>query len=341
MRYRPELDGLRGIAVLVVLAAHAGVPGIRGEGGGGAGVTLFFVLSGFLITSLIVAERERDGRVNLPAFYVRRGLRLLPALFALVFVVIIAYGFGLWVASPPDGLAIAAVVGYVGNWASVAGLQLGVLAHTWSLAVEEQFYLLWPALLLLGLRLGGRRRTAVAILAISIMVTPWRMILWSDGAFDRVLNGTDTHADALLIGCAIALLNVRLPSRIGLLGALAIVGLGIAWRASAEVYFLPLAAIAAAIAVAGCPEVLGWRPLAYVGRISYGLYLWHYLFIWSGLPWPVVIFISFVTAVVSFQVIERPFLRLKDRLGSPDRKTGDRAIPATTTIGTAMPAATE
>src|SRR5271157_2250169 len=166
MKHRPELDGLRGIAILAVLGAHTGVPGFA-DGGGGAGVTLFFVLSGYLITSLLLAERGRTGRVDLRAFYVRRALRLFPALAAVLLVVAGLLAIGAMPATATANtdyrIVFAGVVAYVANWVAVAGQSIGMLGHCWSLAVEEQFYILWPTLLLAGLRFG-RGRLALAVL---------------------------------------------------------------------------------------------------------------------------------------------------------------------------------
>jgi peptidoglycan/LPS O-acetylase OafA/YrhL len=152
-------------------------------------------------------------------------------------------------------------------------------------------------------------------LAIAVLVTPWRTLLLEGGAVDHVFNGTDTHADALLLGCAVALLRIRAPSAIGWVGTGGIVVTGAVWASGGMgmLLFLPVATIASVMALAGCPAMLGWRPLAYVGRISYGLYLWHYLFLWWGWPAPLVIAVSIVGAVVSYERLERPFLRLKDR----------------------------
>jgi peptidoglycan/LPS O-acetylase OafA/YrhL len=209
MKHRPELDGLRGIAILVVLAAHTGVPGFA-DGGGGAGVTLFFVLSGFLITSLLLAEKSRYGRVDLRAFYVRRALRLFPALAAALIVVALLAVTGLMPQDARVGvdyrIVLAGVVCYVANWVWVAGQPIGMLSHTWSLAVEEQFYILWPALLLLGLRLG-RRWFAMIVLLLIFADIPYRLILDLNGGFAHVFVGTDTRGDALLFGCVLALLE--------------------------------------------------------------------------------------------------------------------------------------
>jgi peptidoglycan/LPS O-acetylase OafA/YrhL len=317
MRHRPELDGLRGIAVLIVLASHACLAGFAVEGGL-AGVTLFFVLSGFLITSLLVAEFGRYRRVDLRAFYLRRGLRLLPAMFALLAVVAVGYALNAWPSQAIDlPVSLLVVATYVPNWAPfMFHINMGVLGHTWSLGIEEQFYLLWPIALLAGLRLLGARGVGLAALAVAVLVSPWRIFLLvgAEGA-GRVFIGTDTHADALLLGCALALLPVRAPSFLGWLGIGGVVVTGAAWASGGMglLLFLPVATIASVAALAGCPAMLAWRPLAYVGRISYGLYLWHFLLIWWGWPAPLVIAVAIAVSVVSYERLERPFLRLKDR----------------------------
>lgn len=318
LEHRPELDGLRGLAVLIVLASHAQVLGVAREGGL-AGVSLFFVLSGYLITRLLVAEWESDGRIDLRTFYLRRGLRLFPALGALLVVVVIGYSVGLWESAPADlSVAVPAVILYVGNWVSATGAAFGVLGHTWSLAVEEQFYLAWPVVLGIAVRrLPVRTIGAIAIL-VAVAITPWRVILLTEGQLGWAFTGTDAHADGLLFGCVIALLGTRLPAAAGMLGVVGVIVTSYAWIGGGGlVVMVPLATIASAIAVAGTPRWLGWQPLAYVGRISYGLYLWHFLFIWSGLPGAVIVIVSFAAAIVSYAIVERPFLRMKDRL-TPD-----------------------
>ncbi len=315
LRYRPELDGLRGIAVLIVLASHTRLAGFAVEGGL-AGVTLFFVLSGLLITSLLAAEFGREPRVDLRAFYIRRGLRLFPALFALLVVVASGYALNAWPSPTITNVpaSLLSVAAYVPNWASMT-LHMGVLGHTWSLGIEEQFYLVWPIALLAGLRLLGPRRVSLVVLAAAILVTPWRGFLLDSAGVPRVYLGTDTHADALLLGCALALVPVRVPSFLGWLGIGGVVLTGALWVTGAPglLLQLPVATIASVLALAGCPAILAWRPLAYVGRISYGLYLWHFLLIWWGWPAPLVIAASIAVAVVSYEFLERPFLRLKDR----------------------------
>lgn len=310
LTYRPELDGLRAIAVLLVLGSHAQVPGFGL--GAPAGVTLFFVLSGMLITGLLVGERDRFGRVDVRSFYARRALRLLPALYAFMVVAIVGSAFSVWPSRPAAPIVPLSVLGYFENWLAATGEPTGMYGHTWSLAVEVQFYVVWPALLLAALRFLDRRWIAVGLIVAAVLVWPWREFLMSTFGYDRAFHETDSMLDALLLGCAIALLRVRLPSWVGWLG---LVGLGVVsevWDGPGIGHWFSLASLAAALAVAGCPRILGWAPLAYVGRISYSLYLWSYLFIWSGLPWPVIVAASFACAALSYRYIERPFLRIKN-----------------------------
>jgi peptidoglycan/LPS O-acetylase OafA/YrhL len=312
LAHRPELDGLRGLAVVLVIGSHAQVPGFGV--GAVAGVTLFFVLSGFLITSILIAERDRVGHVDLIAFYVRRALRLLPALYTLTILVLAGYLLGFWRNVPASAEGIVGMLLYVGNWTTAAGLSSGVLGHTWSLAVEEQFYILWPIALILGLRYGDRRTVAVVALAIAVAVLPWRLFIATTTTGWRTFLGTDTNADALLLGCAIAILQPRLSTVAGWAGIIGLIAVSELWHTSADtVPLFALAAMTSALAVASCPPVLAWRPLAYLGRISYGLYLVHYLLIWSGIPWPMVVLGTLAIASVSYRYLEQPFLRLKDR----------------------------
>jgi peptidoglycan/LPS O-acetylase OafA/YrhL len=321
MKHRPELDGLRGIAILIVLGAHTGVPGFA-DGGGGAGVTLFFVLSGYLITSLLLAEKAKTGRVDLRAFYIRRALRLFPALAATLVVVTFLAVAGLMPQAAKEGVdyrvVVLGVICYVVNWVAVAGQSIGMLGHAWSLAVEEQFYIVWPTLLLLGLRLG-RTPLVLILLLLAFLDTPYRLLLDLNGGFMHVFVGTDSRGDALLLGCVLALLETRWHPVVGWAGVLGVLAVAALWPGDpglgAQLMFIPAAAIVSTLAVAGCPVILAWRPLAFIGKISYGLYLWHGLVIWWALPWPVAVPLSIAIACVSYFVLEQRFLRLKDRFG--------------------------
>ena len=319
VRHRPELDGLRGIAILLVLFEHAGVPGFAT--GGTTGVTLFFVLSGYLITSLLLIEIEASGRIDLIAFYMRRALRLLPALYAVLLVVAVFLLLGLWPKEALTGtnyaVVFVSVIFYAANWVWIAGNYLNLLGHTWSLAVEEQFYIIWPVTLFVGLKLG-RRRLALVLILVGLAVTPWREYLVIHGDVAHAMAGLDTHADALLLGCAVALVVPKYSAIVGWLGVVGVLLLATAWqfepnRVFGQLMFVPLVTVAGTVAVAACPAALGWRPLAFIGKISYGLYLWHGIIIWYHAPWPITVAVSLVVAVLSWYVIERPFLALKGR----------------------------
>jgi peptidoglycan/LPS O-acetylase OafA/YrhL len=307
VRHQPGLDGLRGLAVLAVIGYHAGVPFL--PRGGAIGVTLFFVLSGYLITTLLLREIAVSSRVRLANFYARRALRLFPALL-LVVAVVVAYA--LWFAPAGRGdrhlTAVPYVLLYVGNWyRAFQGFDsLGPLDHTWSLSVEEQFYLLWPpvivaVLLTARVRRRWRGRLLAVALAGSVLPLLVRFLLWDGPAASgaRVYNGTDTAVDPLMMGCALALcldlaagpgaarlrrvLRLAFGPAVVLLVADAVFRLGghtqgavtfdLLWGPTV---FGLASAVVVGHAVLRSPAVLRWRPLQAVGLISYGLYLWHY-----------------------------------------------------------------
>jgi peptidoglycan/LPS O-acetylase OafA/YrhL len=215
-------------------------------------------------------------------------------------------------------VVVLGVICYVVNWVAVAGQSIGMLGHAWSLAVEEQFYILWPTLLLLGLRLG-RTPLVLVLLLLAFLDTPYRLLLDLNGGFMHVFVGTDSRGDALLLGCVLALLETHWHTVVGWAGLLGLALVTALWPGDpglgAQIMFIPAAAIVSTLAVAGCPTILAWRPLAFIGKISYGLYLWHGLLIWWALPWPVAVPLSVAIACVSYFVLEQRFLRLKDRFG--------------------------
>ncbi|PWU53175.1 acyltransferase, partial [Micromonospora globispora] len=364
--YQPALDGVRALAVAAVLAFHGGVAALPG---GFLGVDAFFVLSGFLITSLLLAEHRDAGRIDLVAFWGRRVRRLLPALL-LVLVVVLLVSRQLMPGTELGALrwdALAAL-GYVANWrmANRGGDYFAAtgspspLQHTWSLGIEEQFYLVWPLLLIVLLAWAARRRRlGVALLVILVGAVGSALaaaLLFAPDAVDRVYYGTDTRAVALLVGAALAVLLARrvpaqpetpAPARRRLrhpvLGALALAGTaGTAWLwATAEggdgwLYRggLTLAAVAVAAVIAHATvspasptaRLLAVPPLVWLGRISYGVYLWHWpLFQWltaerTGLTGAALLAarcaVTLVAATGSYLLVERPIRRAR-RLPRP------------------------
>jgi peptidoglycan/LPS O-acetylase OafA/YrhL/lysophospholipase L1-like esterase len=306
--YLPALDGLRAVAILGVLLYHAG---LAWAPGGFLGVEVFFVISGYLITSLLLAEWRQRGRIAFTAFWLRRARRLLPALFLLI-AVTLAFA----VVFLPDEVAglrgdTLAALGYVTNWYLIFSHKpyfesVGrppVLQHLWSLAVEEQFYLLWPLLFAAGMRLLRRRRLLVAVLVGAALSTAWMAALYQpDADPSRVYYGTDTRAAGLLIGAALALVwipeELRVRGRAGGAGWLLLDAAGLAGLAALLGFYRWLdefqpalyrggfaaVALATAVVIAAAvhprarliPGLLSQRLLRWVGLRSYGLYLWHW-----------------------------------------------------------------
>lgn len=309
--HRPALDALRGIAVLMVLAWHARLP--FGRGGSWMGVTVFFVLSGFLITRLLLEERADTGRIRWGAFYIRRVRRLVPALVAMVAVTVLAgwllLGRSLW----REGVV---ALSYLGNWAIIDGHFLGPLGHVWTLAIEEQFYIVWPAVI--GLLALLRPRFAVVILVLGIMTS---IAVRQSSPELRASVGTDARADALLYGALAAFVVGRVTISLvaaAVATALLVILMVLEPHPFGIVAGLTLAPPLIALVILGTIEIRSapaW--LRGTGRISYGLYLWHYapMLLLAPIidPWPlraVVLFgIAFALALVSWRYVERPLLR--------------------------------
>lgn len=303
IRYLPALDGLRGLAVLAVIGYHAELGWLPG---GFLGVELFFVVSGFLITSLLLAELRSEGRIDLRRFWVRRARRLLPALALLLLVVAATVRLALPEEVARNRSGLLAAVTYVTNWELVWSGQsyfeaIGrppLLQHLWSLGVEEQYYLLWP-LLVAGLAaLGGHRAVAVACAVGAVASTALMWLLVDPSAPSRVYYGTDTRAGGLLLGglLAVTLIGIRAPRprpqvrrAMDVVGGAALLGLlHLLVRTSefdTRLYqggFLRFAGVTAlllfVISVPGSivARALAQPPLVWVGLRSYGLYLWHW-----------------------------------------------------------------
>jgi peptidoglycan/LPS O-acetylase OafA/YrhL len=341
----PGLDGLRGLAVIGVLLFHSNQV-LRG---GYLGVDLFFVLSGFLITSILIEEHKRAGTINLKAFWIRRARRLLPALLALMPAVAL---YARTLAKPSELQSLRrdalATLGYVANWRAVFVKRSywemfaapSPLEHTWSLAIEEQFYVVWP-LVVVGLFFAGQRRGERALLVGSLVLALASclamLVLYDGGDTTRVYLGTDTRGAAILFGAALAasgLTRVRLEGArmwtLDVVGVGAAVVFGAAWvlldGKSPLLYrggfwvtqLCALVLIACAVCAPG--GVVAWalslRPLRAMGLISYGVYLWHwpvYVVLTdvrthlSGAPlFALRIAVTLVIAAVSYRYLERP-----------------------------------
>ena len=302
----PGLDGLRGIAVLMVMVSHVnlvipredvtGIPLIDDlMTGGYLGVDIFFVLSGFLITALLLTGIARTGKPHFGSFYARRALRLLPALY-LMLIVHAVYVLLAGLDWDNELKSIQAAVFYYSNWLVVWDL-LAISPgtnHLWSLAVEEQFYLVWPVILVY--LLGPRRPIGTVVVALTgaiAVIAAHRWMLWEDGTnWVVLLVRTDTRADGLLIGALLACIWVRglTPIRgADVAGWLALVGLvvymAVVGPSDAFGFKGGMTLFAAGVAVVilailngawAASRFFALTPLQAIGRVSYGLYLWHF-----------------------------------------------------------------
>jgi peptidoglycan/LPS O-acetylase OafA/YrhL len=362
LAYLPALDGVRAFAVIAVMMFHGGIPHMDG---GFMGVDAFFVLSGFLITSLLIGEWRQTLSIKLGAFWARRARRLLPAL--LLMLLFVAFFASVIVPKGTYGalrLDALSTLLYVSNWHFILinsnyfaenSATASPLLHTWSLAVEEQFYLIWP-LVVLGVLHFTRNLKVLFGLCVAAATASalWMYSVYNGGLnTNRAYLGTDTRSQCLFIGCAIAVGLVLLAQRgheqgrlakgelwrptssagVAACGALGIVGAAGAvsiWLLTTSLSAFPYsggffllglsvgAVIVAAVAAPRSivPRFLALAPIRYVGRISYGLYIWHWpIFIWlnherTGLTgwqlFAVRVAMTFGVSVVSFHLVERP-----------------------------------
>jgi len=344
-RYLPTLDGWRGLAILGVLLAH-GCEAILGPGGtspdafgyvvtryGTLGVDLFFALSGLLISWVLLDEHARTGAISLTGFYLRRVFRILPAYAAsLLVLALLASGTTLVVGAREWTGSML----FLRNYTSVPDGDGWYTAHFWSLAVEEHFYLIWPALL----AAAGIRRARLAAIALALVVASWRVVEFRWQLVPGLVGGvpftgrTDIRLDALLWGCAAALWLRELgPDRVRgwlpkgaeyatavllLVNAVVSPPLALLWQSM----LFPALLVSTLLHADGrLGRLLDTAALRWVGRVSYSLYLWQQLFLVGGvearvLPlgvwqtWPLNVLAVFGCAAASYYCIERPTLAL-------------------------------
>ncbi len=358
-RYVPALDGIRALAVLVVILSHFGLDKVVP---GGFGVTTFFWISGFLITGQLVGEFQRAGHIDYRKFYIRRFIRLMPA--AMVYIIITGEVFRLAGGSLPWSGWLAAVFygeNYYDMFINYDWLSAGVqnpLTHLWSLAVEEHYYIVWPVALTLLLR---RRIAIPTMLIVCVVILAWRWWIFQS-CFVNDITGpgggicghgvvvqyrnykmTDARLDSIAWGALIALLaaspwRARLERLVGaywvqglallvLLATFAIPGNWFreVWRYSIQ--GIALCVLVPAVCGTQNPlrVILETKPLIYIGRLSYSLYLWHWgaacLADWAyrpySLPWfGVLLSATIITSMISYYGIEQPMVGWRRRFGS-------------------------
>jgi len=356
LAYLPALDGMRGAAMLGIMGVHAGV---YLTAGGFFLLDSFFALSGFLITSLLIVEWRKRNTIKLGAFWARRARRLLPGLFFMLIGVAVIYGIFVPAGTYPTlrGDALSALF-YVANWHYIAsgsdyfhmtGLT-SPLIHTWSLAVEEQFYLVWPLVFLGVMKLTRSLRVLLVVAVVGALSSAVEMaLLFNPTNINRLYFGTDTHAQSVLVGATLAIglrlwaerrrkgdeanWQARTPWARLVLTGIGVIGLAVSIVLCIKVqsddafayrggFLMAAIATAAILLSVSCAQfsplarLFSFPPLTFIGRISYGMYLWHFpLFTFinaqrTGLsPWPLFVVRVIPTigiATLSFYLVERP-----------------------------------
>lgn len=315
----PSLDGLRAISITLVLLSHlvqlGHIPQTVLGSYGKLGVHVFFVLSGFLITSLLLQEHQRTGTISLPNFYLRRAFRIFPAAFVFLAVVSVLY----W--RQIHWLHLAAAFFYVAN---MDATRPWIFGHLWSLSIEEQFYLLWPW----AVRKWHRHRTLILLCTLGI--TPlFRAVLFALRIQNGLMASLPVYADQLAIGCLLAVLLPRLPKISKPVALLMVIGtFCIQWvpatsaaRSLLVLFALrPLLDVCLAGLVLHVIQVpyraLNWGPVAWLGRISYSLYLWQELFCGNStfhLGYSLIL-PALGCACLSYYFVEQPMLRLREKM---------------------------
>src|SRR5215210_2510578 len=360
--HRDDLQGLRAVAVLVVVLNHAGVPFL---GGGYIGVDVFFVLSGFLITGLLLSQAERDGRVRLADFYVRRARRILPAAVLTLVVTIVAahqllnfvrareaVNDSLWAAFFAANVHFARV----GSDYFAQGEPPSPVQHFWTLAVEEQFYLVWPVALSLLLFVGFLRRRALLVVALAGLAS----LAWSIHATAAEQAGayfsTAARAWELALGAGLAMAAPRLrhvPPALGWVGLACILASAVAYSSATAFpgYAALLPTVGAALVIAAgigrtgaAGRLLSLSPFRYVGDRSYALYLWHWPVLVLGAGYAghdlstatrlALLAGAFLLSILSYALVENPIRHMRWR-----PQTGALLWPASAAVivAVAMP----
>ncbi len=343
--YLPCIDGVRAFSILAVIMFHGGIPFLSG---GFIGVDIFFVISGFLITSLLIKEKEKTGRINIMNFFLRRIFRLVPALIVLLLVFNIFSVFALEKDIAVENFLDSFIVlFYSADWTRAMGLQRpDWLGHAWSLSVEEQFYIIWPFIFIALLKVSKNYLSiALIVLTMALASFACRVVFTLHGFHpDRLYNGLDSRADALLIGCLCSLLlssewypwvltKLKSIHVLFYISLITLVTSAIVSRwTSPRMFYLGyfIIAMCAAIIIikltisvnnSVIEKALTQPVIVWIGKISYGLYLWHYpifkimrFYEYSR----VTTFIfgtafTFIFSVLSYYFIERPFLLLKGK----------------------------
>jgi peptidoglycan/LPS O-acetylase OafA/YrhL len=353
--YRPALDGVRAVAVIAVVGYHLGW---RWLPGGFLGVDVFFVLSGYLITTILLAEHGSRQTIDVVRFWIRRARRLLPALFVVVAACAVWVGITSTVYELPQRRGdLLATIFYFSNWHLIATSQdyfaqfsgVSIMRHTWSLAIEEQFYLVWPAIVLATLRLTRRHARSLGLVAAAGAVVSLVAMaaLYVPGDPSRAYYGTDARLHQLLIGAVLAVwmrsgrragrtpvsTGVSVAATLGLLAAFVAARETWSWyyRGGSAVVAIDAAALIWAVEaapMAGLARLLASPPFRALGRISYGVYLWHWpiimaatapaaVFAWlpgkAGLDVSRIV-LTLLVATLSFTLIEEPIRRSRVRV---------------------------
>lgn len=313
MPYSAALDGLRSVALLLVLCYHARIPGMQG---GFLGVDVFFVLSGYLITRTLAAQYNHSGRVRIAHFYGRRLRRLYPALLLLlsVYLLIAPHAFPAADSHARDAALVAA---YLSDYGFAFWRAPWFLQHTWSLSVEEHFYLLWPLALIFIFKLS-RSHQALIVLGLAAVATLWRWhVIQHVDAWQQPYYRFDTRLSGLLLGSAAGILRPTAPRLAPFIGAALLLAalLGAFFKdPRALMHWMAAAELGAVLLVIGADRitVLAWSPLVWLGKLSYGIYLWHFpIMLWLRrqeiIGWESLALgggVSIVLAAMSFYSVE-------------------------------------